>query len=49
LDWSVLTWNELAISFYKQIGAKSMHDWTSFRLTGDVLAQMAGERKKTVT
>src|ERR1700737_1973586 len=49
VDWAVLTWNELAISFYKQIGAKPMEDWTSFRLTGDVLAQMAGERKKTAT
>jgi GNAT superfamily N-acetyltransferase len=49
IDWSVLTWNELAISFYKQIGAKSMDDWTSFRLTGDALAQIAGERKKTLT
>src|SRR5215210_3905553 len=46
LDWSVLTWNELAISFYKQIGARHMDDWTTFRLTGDALAQMAGERKK---
>jgi GNAT superfamily N-acetyltransferase len=49
VDWSVLTWNELAISFYRQIGAKSMDDWTTFRLTGDVLAQMAGERKKAAT
>lgn len=49
LDWSVLTWNELAISFYKQIGARSMDDWTTFRLTGDPLAQMAGERKKAAT
>jgi GNAT superfamily N-acetyltransferase len=49
LDWSVLTWNELAISFYKQIGATHMDDWTTFRLTGDALAQMAGERKKGTT
>lgn len=49
VDWSVLTWNELAISFYKQIGAKSMDDWTSFRLTGDALAQLAGARKKAAT
>jgi GNAT superfamily N-acetyltransferase len=49
LDWSVLTWNELAISFYRQIGARSMDDWTTFRLTGDALAQMAGERKKAAT
>jgi GNAT superfamily N-acetyltransferase len=49
LDWSVLTWNELAISFYKQIGARSMDDWTSFRFTGDALGQIAGERTKVAT
>ena len=45
LDWSVLTWNELAISFYKRIGAKHMDDWTTFRLTGDALAHVAGAGK----
>ncbi|HMI43693.1 MAG TPA: GNAT family N-acetyltransferase [Gemmatimonadaceae bacterium] len=49
LDWSVLTWNELAISFYKQIGARHMDDWTTFRLTGDALAQIAGVQKKAAT
>jgi GNAT superfamily N-acetyltransferase len=49
VDWAVLNWNELAISFYRQIGAKSMDDWTTFRLTGEALAQMAGERKKAAT
>ena len=49
LDWSVLTWNELAISFYKQIGARHMEDWTTFRLTGDALAQIAGVQKKAAT
>jgi GNAT superfamily N-acetyltransferase len=42
VDWSVLTWNELAISFYKRIGARHMDDWTTFRLTGDALARIAG-------
>ncbi|MEA2765894.1 MAG: hypothetical protein QOK07_2298 [Gemmatimonadaceae bacterium] len=42
LDWSVLNWNELAIDFYKQIGAKAMDDWTSFRLSGDSLTTIAG-------
>jgi len=46
VDWSVLSWNELAIDFYKQIGAKPMDDWTSFRLTGDTLAQIAGSKSK---
>ncbi len=45
LDWSVLDWNELAISFYKRIGAKPMDDWTTFRLTGDALARVAGAEK----
>lgn len=49
VDWSVLTWNELAISFYRQIGATSMDDWTTFRLTGKALAQVAGEQKKSAT
>lgn len=49
LDWSVLTWNELAISFYKQIGARHMDDWTTFRLTGDALAQIAGKRVEAAT
>jgi GNAT superfamily N-acetyltransferase len=44
IDWSVLNWNELAIDFYRQIGAKSMDEWTSFRLTGDTLAQIAGHK-----
>jgi GNAT superfamily N-acetyltransferase len=45
LDWSVLKWNELAISFYKRIGAKPMDDWTTFRLTDDALANVAGAEK----
>ncbi len=49
LDWSVLAWNELAISFYKQIGARHKDDWTTFRLTGDALAQIAGVQKKAAT
>ena len=43
MDWSVLTWNELAISFYRRIGARSMDDWMTFRLTGAALRQVAGE------
>jgi GNAT superfamily N-acetyltransferase len=43
IDWSVLNWNELAISFYQRIGAKPMDDWTSFRLTGPALRDIAGQ------
>jgi GNAT superfamily N-acetyltransferase len=45
LDWAVLNWNELAISFYKQIGAKHMDEWSIFRLSGDALARVASTEK----
>jgi len=45
VDWAVLNWNELAISFYKQIGAKHMDEWSIFRLSGDALTRVAGEAK----
>jgi len=35
VEWSVLDWNEPAIDFYKKIGAKTLDDWTIFRLTAD--------------
>jgi GNAT superfamily N-acetyltransferase len=41
LEWSVLDWNEPAISFYKKLGAVPMSDWTVFRLTGQTLADLA--------
>jgi len=41
LEWAVLDWNELAIGFYKSLGATPMHDWTVFRLTGDSLRKVA--------
>lgn len=44
LEWSVLDWNEDAIRFYESLGAKAMDEWTVFRVTGDALAKLAGER-----
>jgi GNAT superfamily N-acetyltransferase len=44
LDWSVLNWNEMAINFYKQIGAEPMDEWTMFRLKGDALSRVANTR-----
>ena len=42
---AVLNWNDLAISFYKQIGAKLMNEWSTFRLTGDALARVAEDQR----
>lgn len=41
LEWNVLDWNELAISFYKGIGALPMDEWTTFRMTGEALQKLA--------
>ena len=41
LEWAALDWNTPATDFYKRLGAVPMEDWTTFRLTGDVLAGVA--------
>ena len=41
MEWAVLDWNEPAIQFYRKLGAKSMDEWTVFRLKGDGIAKLA--------
>jgi GNAT superfamily N-acetyltransferase len=41
LEWSVLDWNEPAIAFYKNLGARAMDEWTVYRVTGDALKKLA--------
>ena len=41
VEWSVLGWNELAIGFYRKLGARPMDDWVNYRLTGDSLRKLA--------
>ncbi len=41
MEWAVLDWNEPAIEFYRKLGAKSMDEWTVFRLTRDGIAKLA--------
>lgn len=41
LRWEVLDWNQLAIDFYRQLGATFMDEWKAVRLTGDALAAVA--------
>jgi GNAT superfamily N-acetyltransferase len=41
LEWWVLDWNEPSIQFYKKLGAKPMNEWTTFRVDGDVLMDLA--------
>ena len=40
MEWSVLTWNEPAIGFYKRLGAVPMDGWQVYRLAGDALNRL---------
>jgi GNAT superfamily N-acetyltransferase len=42
VEWSVLNWNEPSIRFYEALGAVALRDWTTYRLTGESLAKLAG-------
>jgi GNAT superfamily N-acetyltransferase len=43
LEWAALDWNELALGFYRRVGAQTMGEWITHRLVGDELARLAGE------
>jgi GNAT superfamily N-acetyltransferase len=43
MEWAVLDWNEDAVRFYRRLGAIPMHEWTTFRLTGEPLVRVARE------
>lgn len=41
LEWSCLDWNQPSIDFYLSLGAVPMSDWTMYRVTGDILRELA--------
>lgn len=41
LDWVALEWNEPALSFYEQIGARRLDDWKLLRLEKDGIRRLA--------
>ena len=43
MEWSVLDWNDLTIGFYKRIGAQPMDEWTTYRMTGTALRDLASK------
>jgi GNAT superfamily N-acetyltransferase len=45
MEWSVLDWNETALSFYRGIGARPMSEWTVQRLSGSELIDLSGARR----
>lgn len=45
LEWWCLDWNQPSIDFYLKLGAKPMNEWTTYRITGETLQNMAREKK----
>ena len=43
LEWAALDWNELALGFYRRLGARPMGEWITHCLPGDALARLADE------
>lgn len=43
MEWCCLDWNQSSIDFYRSLGAVPMSDWTTYRLTGETLENMAKE------
>lgn len=41
LEWWCLDWNKPSIDFYRSLGAIPMDEWTTYRITGDTLIEMA--------
>jgi GNAT superfamily N-acetyltransferase len=44
LAWAVLNWNTDAIALYDGVGAQPQREWTTYRLSGPELAELAGPR-----
>lgn len=40
-EWVCLDWNKSSIDFYLSLGAKPLDEWTTYRVTGDNLLELA--------
>ena len=43
MEFAVLNWNDLAMDFYRTIGAEPLSEWTLWRLSDDALKALAGQ------
>ena len=41
MEWCCLDWNKPSIDFYRSLGAISMDEWTTYRLTGEALENIS--------
>ena len=44
LSWAVLNWNADAIALYDEIGGQPQREWTTYRLSGPALGELAPGR-----
>jgi GNAT superfamily N-acetyltransferase len=44
LAWAVLNWNTDAIALYDEVGGQPQREWTTYRLSGPSLSELAGPR-----
>jgi GNAT superfamily N-acetyltransferase len=47
LEWAALDWNELALGFYRRLGARTMGEWVTHRLDGAALERLAAEHSRS--
>ena len=41
VGWTALDWNEMALGFYRKLGATALDEWTNHRLSGATLRAVA--------
>jgi GNAT superfamily N-acetyltransferase len=41
MEWSVLSWNNVGINFYKKIGAVPKDEWDIYKISGNELKKLA--------
>jgi RimJ/RimL family protein N-acetyltransferase len=40
MEWVCLNWNTPSINFYRSMGAQSLDEWTTYRLTEEAMARL---------
>ncbi|XVQ12907.1 N-acetyltransferase family protein [Spirillospora sp. CA-255316] len=41
VEWAVLNWNTPSIAIYEALGARPQDEWSTYRLTGEALTNLA--------
>ena len=44
MEWVCLNWNEPSIKFYKGFGSVGMEEWTTYRLAGNKIEELANSK-----